>query len=55
MSFSDWNDNNWILDAMYNDDVCMRNRVSTDLWNDIATQPYHRRKGWEKKAKTGTR
>ena len=49
------NDNNWILDAMYNDDVCMRNRVSTDLWNDIATQPYHRRKGWEKKAKTGTR
>ncbi len=49
------NDNNWILDAMYNDDVCMRNRVSTDLWNDIATQSYHRRKGWEKKAKTGTR
>ena len=49
------NDNNWILDAMYNDDVCMRNRVSTDLWNDIATKPYHRRNGWEKKAKTGTR
>lgn len=49
------NDNNWILDAMYNDDVCMRNRVSTDLWNDFATLPYHRRNGWEKKAKTGTR
>lgn len=33
----------------------MRNRVSTDLWNDFATLPYHRRNGWEKKAKTGTR
>lgn len=49
------NDNNWILDAMYIDGACMRNRVSTDLWNDFATQPYHRRNGWEKKAKTGTR
>lgn len=49
------NDNNWILDAMYNDGACMRNRVSTDLWNDFATLPYHRRNGWEKKAKTGTR
>lgn len=49
------NDNNWILDAMYIDGACMRNRVSTDLWNDFATKPYHRRNGWEKKAKTGTR
>lgn len=49
------NDNNWILDAMYIDGACMRNRVSTDLWNDFATLPYHRRNGWEKKAKTGTR
>ena len=48
-------DNNWILDAMYIDGACMRNRVSTDLWNDFATKPYHRRNGWEKKAKTGTR
>lgn len=48
-------DNNWILDAMYIDGACMRNRVSTDLWNDFSTKPYHRRNGWEKKARTGTR
>ena len=33
-------DNNWILDAMYVDTVRMRNRVSTDLWNDFAVKPY---------------
>lgn len=49
------NDNNWILDAMAVDEACMRNRVSTDLWNDFATKPYHRRAGYEKKAKAGTR
>lgn len=49
------NDNNWILDAMAVDKACMRNRVSTDLWNDFATKPYHRRLGWETKAKSGTR
>lgn len=49
------NDNNWILDAMAIDRACMRNRVSTDLWNDFSTKPYHRRAGWEKKARTGTR
>ncbi len=48
-------DNNWILDAMSVDRSCMRNRVSTDLWNDFAIAPYHRREGWEKKARTGTR
>ena len=48
-------DNNWILDAMAVDRACMRNRVSTDLWNDFATPPYHRQQGWEKKAKSGTR
>ena len=48
-------DNNWILDAMAIDKACMRNRVSTDLWNDFATHPYHRREGWEKKARQGTR
>ena len=46
-------DNNWILDAMAVDQACMRNRVSTDLWNDFATAPYHQK--WEKKARTGTR
>lgn len=49
------NDNNWILDAMAIDRACMRNRVSTDLWNEFSTKPYHRRAGWEKKARTGTR
>lgn len=34
-------DNNWILDAMAIDPGRMRNRVSTDLWNDFATLPYH--------------
>lgn len=33
-------DNNWILDAMYIDPGRMRNRVSTDLWNDFASKPY---------------
>ena len=47
------NDNNWILDAMAIDGACMRNRVSTDLWNDFATAPYH--KTLENKARTGTR
>ncbi len=48
-------DNNWILDAMYIDGACMRNRVATDLWNDFSEKPYHRREGWEKKARNGTR
>jgi hypothetical protein len=48
-------DNNWILDAMAIDHACMRNRVATDLWNDFSTPPYHRREGWEKKARNGTR
>ena len=34
------NDNNWILDAMYVDPARMRNRVSTDLWNDFSAKPY---------------
>lgn len=46
-------DNNWILDAAYIDPTCMRNRVSTDLWNDFSHDPYH--KSEEKKARTGTR
>lgn len=33
-------DNNWILDAMYIDPARMRNRVSTDFWNDFSTAPY---------------
>lgn len=48
-------DNNWILDAMAVDHACMRNRVSTDLWNDFSTKPYYVRAGLEKKARTGTR
>ncbi len=34
-------DNNWILDAMAVDKARMRNRVSTDLWNDYSTRPYY--------------
>lgn len=49
------NDNNWVLDAMTIDKACMRNRVSTDLWNDFSTKPYQRREGWEPKARSGTR
>lgn len=47
------NDNNWILDAMVIDPASMRNRVSTDLWNDFSSAPYH--KAQEPKARTGTR
>lgn len=47
------NDNNWILDAMYIDPARMRNRVSTDLWNDFATLPYF--SASEPKLRNGTR
>lgn len=33
-------DNNWVLDAMAIDYARMRNRVSTDLWNDFSAKPY---------------
>ncbi len=46
-------DNNWILDAMYIDRACMRNRVGTDLWNEFSEKPYYSAK--EKKLRTGTR
>lgn len=28
-------DGDWILDAMGTDNICMRNRVATDIWNDL--------------------
>ncbi|MDP4270193.1 MAG: CotH kinase family protein [Bacteroidota bacterium] len=34
-------DNNWILDAMGIDLARMRNRVTTDLWNEYAVKPYY--------------
>lgn len=46
-------DNNWILDAMYIDPACMRNRVATDLWNDYSVKPYQA--AYEKKVRNGTR
>lgn len=46
-------DNNWILDAMAIDPARMRNRVSTDLWNDFSTKPFYFSK--EPKAVNGTR
>lgn len=47
------NDNYWILDAMAMDHSRMRNRVSTDIWNDFATPPHY--KNLEKNALNGTR
>lgn len=46
-------DNNWILDAMAVDPACMRNRLSTDLWNAFSVKPYHYDR--EPKMKNGTR
>jgi len=34
-------DNNWILDAGQADLFRLRNRIATELWNDIATKPYY--------------
>lgn len=45
-------DNNWILDAMAVDRSRMRNRVSTDLWNDFSTSPHY--KALEPNAQTAT-
>lgn len=33
-------DDDWILDAMYIDRARMRNRVATDIWNEINDLPY---------------
>ncbi len=46
-------DNNWILDAAAVDMSRMRNRVTTDLWNDFAAAPYY--KPLEPKMVNGTR
>ncbi|MBO6189758.1 MAG: CotH kinase family protein [Alloprevotella sp.] len=46
-------DNNWILDPAYIDKTCLRNRVSTDLWNDFSAKPYQYE--WEPEAINGTR
>ena len=35
------NDNNWILDAGQMDFLRVRNRVSTDLWMDMARKPWY--------------
>lgn len=47
------NDNNWILDAAFIDPSRVRNRVSTDIWNDFRTPPYYA--DAEPKARTATR
>ena len=46
-------DKYWILDAMAMDRSRMRNRVSTDLWNDFSTAPYFKED--ERKMINGTR
>ena len=33
-------ENNWILDAMANDRIRMRNRVCFDVWNEMSHTPY---------------
>jgi hypothetical protein len=38
-------DNNWVLDAMCIDLARMRNRVSTDLWNDFSIKPLYAEPG----------
>lgn len=46
-------DNNWILDAAFIDPSRIRNRVSTDIWNDYHCAPYYGEQ--EPKARTATR
>ena len=46
-------DNSWILDAMSIDKARMRNRISTDLWNDFSKASYIR--AFEPTALNGTR
>lgn len=50
-------DNNWIIEACAADPTLMRNRVSTDIWNDFSTKPYYVRDGNESEdeAHSGTR
>ena len=47
------NDNNWILDAGTLDRIRLRNRVFSDLWQEMATPPYYATE--QPKAITGTR
>ena len=35
------NDNNWILDAGQADLFRLRNRIATEIWNDMAHKPYY--------------
>lgn len=46
-------DNNWVLDAAFIDPSRVRNRVSTDIWNDYHVAPYYGEQ--EPKARTATR
>lgn len=46
-------DNNWVLDAAFIDPSRIRNRVSTDIWNDFRIAPYYAEQ--EPKARTATR
>ena len=39
------NDSGWILDAMYIDKARMRNRISTDIWNDFNSELYYIQEG----------
>ena len=46
-------DNKWILDAGNADVFRLRNRIATELWNDIAHKPYYAAQ--EPKALSGVR
>jgi hypothetical protein len=46
-------DNNWILDAGQADLFRVRNRIATELWNDMCTKPYYADK--EPEALSGVR
>lgn len=47
------NDNNWILDAGQADLFRVRNRIATEIWNDMAYKPYY--SNYEPEALSGVR
>jgi len=46
-------DDDWVLDAMYIDLACMRNRVLADLWNTISDLPYDKDNDFQRNGSGG--
>ena len=46
-------DGDWVLDAMYIDLACMRNRVLADLWRSISDLPYQKDNDFQKNGSSG--